>query len=117
MPKGSFPKLKGSICNIQVHTSDIIDLLPHGADSNGLVVVKLKQKLSYRGHVYFKAVRPQSVHMTLEYLKENNPLYGDICIDVNNIPNEFTEMTDTIQNNKQSSSLNDKDPCDGLEKE
>ena len=26
-------------------------------------------------------------------------------------------MTDTIQNSKQSSSLNDKDPCDGLEEE
>ena len=59
--------------------------------------------------MYFEAVRPESVHMALKYLKENNPLYGDICIDVNNIPNELTEMTDTIHN-KQSSSLNDKDP-------
>ena len=55
--------------------------------------------------------------MALKYLKENNPLYRDIRIDVNNISNELTEMTDTIQNNKQSSSLNNKDPCDGLEEE
>ena len=88
MPKGQFHTLKGSICNIPVNTSDIIIALPHGVDSNGLVVVKLKRKLSYRGHVYFEAVRPESVHMALKYLKENNPLYGDICIDVNNIPNE-----------------------------
>ena len=74
-----------------------------------MVVVKLKRKLSYREHVHFEAVRPESVHMALKYLKENNPLYGDICIDVNKIPNELTEMTDTIHN-KQSSSLNDKDP-------
>ena len=50
--------------------------------------------------MYFEAVRPESVGMALKYLKENNPLYCDICIDVNNIPNELTEMTDTIQNNK-----------------
>ena len=42
MSKGQFHTLKGSICNIRVNTSGIIILLPHGADSNGLVVVKLK---------------------------------------------------------------------------
>ena len=117
MPKGQFPKLKGSICNIPVNASDIINVLPHGADSNGLVVVKLKQKLNYRGHLHFEAVHAESVHMALKYLKENNPLYCDIHTDVNNIPNELTEMTDAIQYNKKSSSLNDKDPCDGLEEE
>ena len=94
MPKGQFPKLKGSICSIPVNTSDIINVLPHGGDSNSLVVVKLKSKLSYLGHVYFEAVRPES-----KYLKENNPLYCDIHIDVN-IPNELTEMIDTIQYKK-----------------
>ena len=48
MPKGRSPKLKGSICN-------------DGADSNGLVIVKLKRKLNYQGHVYFQAVRPETV--------------------------------------------------------
>ena len=65
MSKGQFPKLKGSICNTPVNTSDIINVLPHGADSNGLVVVKLKRKLkrklSYHVHLYFEAVRPESV--------------------------------------------------------
>ena len=36
--------------------SDITNVLPHGADSNGLLIVKLERKLSYRGHVYFEAV-------------------------------------------------------------
>ena len=114
MHKGQFPKLKGSICNILVNTSDIINALSDSADSNGLVVVKLKQKLSYRGHVYFEAMHPESVHMALKYLKENNPLYRDIHIDVNNVPNE---LTDAIQYNKQNSSSNYKDPRDGLEED
>ena len=42
MPKGRFPKLKGSICNIPIDLADIINVLPYGADSNGFVVVKLK---------------------------------------------------------------------------
>ena len=48
MPNGRSPKLKDSICN-------------DGADSKGLVVVKLKRKLNYQGHVYFQAVRPETV--------------------------------------------------------
>ena len=115
LTKEQFQKLKGNINNIPVNTLDIINVLPHGVGSNGLVVVKLKRKLSYRGHVYSESARTESAHMALKYLKENNLLYCDIYIDINNIPNEVTEMTDTIQYNKQSSSLNDKDPCVGLD--
>ena len=67
--------------------------------------------------MYFEAVRSESVQMALKYLKENNPLYCDIHIDVNNIPNELTKINDAIKYNKKSSSLNEKDPCDGLEEE
>ena len=87
MPKEQFKKLKGCICNISLNTSGIINVLPHGADSNGLVFVKLKRKLSYRRHVYFEVVHSKSVHMVLQYLKDNSALYCDIHIDVNNIPN------------------------------
>ena len=53
MPKGRFLKLKGSI---PMESDDITNVIPRGADSNGLLIVKLKRKLSYRGHVYFEAV-------------------------------------------------------------
>ena len=45
-PKGNFPKLKGSICNVPIDTLDISDVLLRGVDSNGLVVIKLKRKLT-----------------------------------------------------------------------
>ena len=99
MPKRQFPKLKVSISNIPVNTPDIIHVLPYVADNNGLLVLKLKWKFNYRGHLYFEAVCPESVHMALKYLKENNPLYCDIHVDVSNIPNELTEMTDSTQYN------------------
>ena len=47
MPKGNFPKLKGSIRNIPIESHDITNVLPRGADSNGQLIVKLKRKLSY----------------------------------------------------------------------
>ena len=56
-PKGQFLKLKGAICNIKV------------ADSNGLIMVKLKRKLSERGHVCSSPVSSESVYLALSYLK------------------------------------------------
>ena len=68
-PKGQFPKLKGPICNIPIYISDITNILPHGADSSGLIMVKLKRKLGFRGHVCFSPVSPESVYLALSYLK------------------------------------------------
>ena len=94
MPKGKFPKIKGSICNVPIDTADIVNVLPHGADSNDLIVVKLKCKLCYRGHVYFESVRPELIHQVLTYLKENNALYSDISINLGNIPNNLLSLSD-----------------------
>ena len=70
MSKGNFPKLKGSICGVPIDAGDISDVLPRGGDINGLVVIKLKRKLTFRGRVYFEAVRPELLNQTLMYLKE-----------------------------------------------
>ena len=116
MPKGRFPKLKGSICNIPIETAEVTNVLPRGADSNGLIVVKLKRKLSYRGHVYFEAVRPESIHKALQYLKHNNPLYSDIDIALSNIPNDLLSLSSDVNVPESETSSNsleeDENPLD-----
>ena len=72
MPKGRFPKFKGSIFNVAIDTAEVVNVLPYGADSNGVVVVKLKRKVCYRDPVYFESVQPESTHQASIYLKENN---------------------------------------------
>ena len=93
MSKGNFPKLKSSICNVPIDTVDISDVLPRRADSNGLVAIKLKCKLPYRGHVYFEAARPELLNLTLMYLKENNPLYSDVA---GMLSNNFSETVPAL---------------------
>ena len=88
MPKGQFPKLKGSICNVPIDVEDVANTLPRSTNDNGFLIVKLKRKLEYRGHVVFEPIRPDFIQHILSYLKENNPLYHDIQIDVNNINDE-----------------------------
>ena len=58
MPKGQFQKLKGAICNTAIDTSAITNVLPHSPDSDSLIMVKPKHKLSFRGHVCFSPVSP-----------------------------------------------------------
>ena len=69
MPKGQQPKIKGAICNIPVRADAVSNCLPISADNNGLLFVKLKRKLIFRGHVYFESVRPEFIQNALTYLK------------------------------------------------
>ena len=100
MPKGQMPKIKGSICNVPIDISEVHKILPRGADSNGLISVKLKRKLAYRGHVYFEPVRPEYVQHALEFLKANNPLYQDVVIAIEQIPSELISPSDDIEHDQ-----------------
>ena len=68
----------------------------------------MKQKLEYRGHVLFETIRPNFVFQLLHFLKNNNPLYSDIEINLLNIPDEFVDNKNSedihsnqIDNNKE----------------
>ena len=59
--KGELSKIKGSICKIPIKTANICNILPIPAVSNGLVFVKFKWDLKYRGNEYFEPVRPHII--------------------------------------------------------
>ena len=88
MPKGNSPKIKGAICNVPVHTEEVCNVL----------VLKLKRKLMYRGHVYFEPVRPDIIVDLLNYFKEHNPLYNNVTIDLNLVPQELLNFNDDETN-------------------
>ena len=96
MPKGQSPKFKGAICNVPIDAVSTCYTLPRPADSNGLVIVKLKRKLEYRGHVYFEPARPRLISRILQFLKKNNPLYHDTDINLPNTPDCL------VQRNKEN---------------
>ena len=86
MPKGKSLKMKGSICNITVTEVDVnCNTLLRPADSNDLLIVKLKLKVEYKSHAISEAVRPALVVQFHEFLKLHNHLYSDIEINYNNI--------------------------------
>ena len=68
--KGELAKFKASIYNIRIEATNICNILPRPADSNGLILVKLKQDLQYRCYIYFEPVRPNVVYQALNCLKQ-----------------------------------------------
>ena len=92
MPKGQQRKIKGAICNVPVECSQTCNVLPRPPDRSGIILLKLKGKLQFRGHVYFQAVRPQFVINALNWLIANNPLYRNVEIQCDNISPELTNL-------------------------
>ena len=76
--KGELAKVKDSICNIHIEASNICNILPEPADSNGLIVVKSKRDFKYRDYVYYDPVCPNVIFQALSYLKIRNKFYEDI---------------------------------------
>ena len=56
------------------------ETLPRPPISTGILLLKLKRKLQYKGHQYFESVRPQALKDALLYLKRNHIHYSDIEI-------------------------------------
>ena len=72
------------------------------------MMVKLKRKLSFRGHVCFNAVSPESVYLPLSYLKVKNCYYKNITIDIGTLPSKSTDLVDQNE-------INVSGPSDSLE--
>ena len=53
MPKGQQRKIKGAICNIPVECDQTCNHLSRAPESSGIIRLKLKRKLQFKGHVFF----------------------------------------------------------------
>ena len=96
--KGEFAKIKGSICNVPIETSNICKMLPRPADSNKLILVKLKRDLKYRSHAIFEPVRPTVVYEAIRFLKDHNEFYSDVLVNEDLSSDEMIKFLDEEQN-------------------
>ena len=107
MPKGQQRKIKGAICNIPVECDQTCTTLPRPPERSGIIMLKLKRKMEFRGHVYFQAVRPQLTLNALMWLKMNNPLYDNICIHIDKIDRHLKTLQQNDVNLDDSTLNND----------
>ena len=107
MPKGQQRKIKGAICNVPVECDKTCQTLPRAPESSGIILLKLKRKLQFRGHVYYQAVRPEIVLNALNWLKANNELYKTITIDIDRIDRNLSDKeVDALSYDEKCKMLN-----------
>ena len=112
---GQSPKVKGNICNIPITEMESnCKSFPTFADSDGIIIVKLKRKNNFRGHVLLEPVKLRIIERFLNCLKLNNPLYRDVEITLENLlegyPNlqmKFQKTTFTINCKKCDTATRD----------
>ena len=104
MPKGQQKKVSGAICNVPVNCDQTCKVLPRPPARSGIIMLKLKRKLEFRGHVYFQAVRPQVVENALNWLMQNNALYNNITTDMNNISEDLKTLQKDASTDTDTSS-------------
>ena len=83
MPKGQQKNVAAAICNVPVNCHQTCNVLPRPPERSGIIMLKLKCKLQFRGHLYFQAVCPRVVDNAVNWLKINNPLYCNVTTDMN----------------------------------
>ena len=55
MPKGQQKKVSGAICNVPVNCDQTCNVLPRPPERSGIIMLKLKRKLEFRGHGIFSS--------------------------------------------------------------
>ena len=111
MPKGQQKKALGAICNVPVNCDQMCKVLPRPPERSGIIMLKLKRKLRFRGHVYFLAVRLELIVNALNWLRQNNPLYCDVTTDINHIDQNLQNL-DQSDANKSSEACSSTLPPD-----
>jgi len=86
LPKGRQKGIQGPAIYVPTKLHHVCSLLPRLPDDAQIVAMKLKRKLVYNGHYMYEYVRPKLDLAALHWLKENNPKYKniDVNIDVKN---------------------------------
>ena len=83
LPKGKQKKIIGPAVNIPTSLTPICTVLPRLPSTAQMVPLKLKRKLSYKGHYMYQYIRADKVIDALRWLKANNPLNADVEINTN----------------------------------
>ena len=92
LPRGRQTAIHGPAVNIPTNLDTICKLLPRLPKDSEILPMKLKRRLSYKGHYMYDSVHPERMMIALDWLKANNILYGDI--NINDVWTEEWENAD-----------------------
>ena len=77
LPQGGQKAIHGPVVCVPSNTNKASSL-PRKEDSDLILKVKLKRKLSYKGYYQYQFVNTNNVHSAVEYLRRNNRWYTNV---------------------------------------
>ncbi|XP_072768833.1 uncharacterized protein [Nerophis lumbriciformis] len=78
LPKGGQNGVHGPVTCVPANIVQTTNVLPRSSTEGSLLQVKLKRKLTYKGHYEYQFVDSWRVRRAIDYLKRTNVLYKDI---------------------------------------
>ncbi|XP_055084862.1 LOW QUALITY PROTEIN: uncharacterized protein LOC117386060, partial [Periophthalmus magnuspinnatus] len=78
LPKGGQRGIHGPVTCVPSRVTESVKLLPRSNMDGCLLPVKLKRKLTYKGHYEYQYVDTERVRRAIAFLKQNNQYYLDI---------------------------------------
>lgn len=78
LPKGGQNGVHGPVTCVPANIVQTNNLLPRSTMEGSLLPVKLKRKLTYKGHYEYQYVDTMHIRQALQYLKETNVHYKDV---------------------------------------
>ncbi|XP_071944760.1 uncharacterized protein [Antedon mediterranea] len=96
LPKGGQQGIHGPVVCVPSNTVETVNVLPRPETDDQMIRVKLKRKLSYKGHYEYKYVNKTKVLQALQYLHQNNKWYSDVVVNEewNNVLPEISQDLD-----------------------
>ena len=91
LPVGKQRHIHEPAINVLSNLDFVCTVLPRLPSESELIPLKLKQKLSYKGHYMYDYINPTKVLNALKWLKINNILYKDITINSNWVESSIVE--------------------------
>ncbi len=80
LPKGGQNGVHGPVTCVPSNSNAVNNVLPRLENQDLMIRVKLKRKITYKGHYQYQYVHTNKVHSALEHLKYHNKWYKDVQI-------------------------------------
>uniref|UniRef100_A0A9J8ADG0 ATP-dependent DNA helicase n=1 Tax=Cyprinus carpio carpio TaxID=630221 RepID=A0A9J8ADG0_CYPCA len=98
LPKGGQNGVHGPISCVAANIKHTTNVLPRTENEGSLICVKLKRKLTYKGHYKYQYVDTTNIKQALSCLKKINKYYTEIVFNDDWL-NEFTRQDDDDDTN------------------
>ena len=81
LPRGQQRVIRGAVVNVPSNVLSTTTVLPLTPAQAGIIPIKLKRRLRYKGYVMHQFVRPDAILSAVRWLVQNNQLYCRLDID------------------------------------